>query len=157
MMYYGLSRKSQIREICEDVCEVLGHGSTRQAVNMLVRTCAAETGMGTIKDPNFRKCGVGVMQIDEIPFYDAINRSRDVDLFNFQREFGINLREVTHEESAFSPLISIGVARLFYKLITPPFPVEIEAQAEYWKLRYNTVAGKGTVAHFLKSCAAHGV
>ena len=156
-MYYGLSRKSQIREIAEDVCEVLGHGSTRQAVNMLVRTCAAETGMGTIKDPNFRKHGVGVMQIDEIPFYDAINRSRDVDLFNFQSAFGINLREVTHEESAFSPLISIGVARLFYKLITAPFPVEIEEQAKYYKLRYNTAAGKGSVEHFLKMCAFHKV
>jgi hypothetical protein len=156
-MYYGITRKSQVKEFAQDVCDVLGHGSTSQAVNMLVRTCAQETGLGTVKDRHWRVAGVGLMQIDQIPFYDVINRSKHVDIHNIQAAFGIDLLQVTHEESAFSPLISMIVARLFYKLVPDVFPDSLEGQALYYKKHYNTAAGKGTADEFIKHAKFYGV
>jgi hypothetical protein len=156
-MYYGITRKSQVKEFAQDVCDVLGHGSTSQAVNILVRTCAQETGLGTVKDRHWRVAGVGLMQIDEIPFYDAINRSKHVDIHNIQAAFGIDLLQVTHEESAFSPLISMIVARLFYKLVPDVFPDSLEGQALYWKRVYNSFSGKGTADEFIKHAKFYGV
>ncbi len=52
MKYYGALTALQIRTFAQAACDVLGHGYTNQSVNMLLRTCAAETGMGTIRDSN---------------------------------------------------------------------------------------------------------
>lgn len=156
-MFYGIVHRDQPRQYAQAVCDVLGHGSTDQAVNMLLRTCAQETGLGTVKDRHWRTAGVGLMQIDEIPFYDAINRSKDIDLFKIKTAFGIDLRQVTHGESAFSPLISMLVARLFYKLIDDPFPIDLEGQANYYKHHYNTKSGKATPQDFIRNAKFYSV
>ena len=57
------------------------------------------------------------------------------------------------------PLYSGLAARLFLARISAPIPTDLNAQAQYWKTHYNTVAGSGTVQKFIddvkhaKGCA----
>ena len=45
--------------------------------------------------------------------------------------------------------VQIAMCRLHYRRIPKPLPSSAEAQAEYWKKYYNSMAGRGTVEDFL--------
>lgn len=49
--------------------------------------------------------------------------------------------------------LAVLIARLIYWRKTQPLPAvnDVKGLAEYWKIHYNTVKGKGTIEHFIKS------
>jgi|SRR5688572_17619067 len=155
-MFYGIVHRDQPQQYAQAVCDVLGHGENRLAVRMLLETCAQETHMGRFRDTDFLRHGIGLMQLDRIGFDDVKTRARDEDLQKLEERFGVVIRSdkptqkaVEHEDLAFSPLLSMIFARLFYKLRPDPIPDSIEGRARYWKKYYNTPAGKGTEAEYL--------
>lgn len=149
--YYGLANPLQLREFVLVVCDALGHGSNNTAVQMMMETAAQETHGGRYRDPTPNGAGRGAFQIDKIPFYDVRARTREADIQRIHEEFGIDLRSVEHEQLDHSPMLAAIFCRLFYKLIPDPFPKTVEARSEYWKARYNTRLGKGTVEEYLEN------
>ena len=66
--HYGLTSKIKAITLARQVCEVLGHGSTGCATNLLLETAAAETCLGLYEDPTPGGAGMGLCQHDLIAF-----------------------------------------------------------------------------------------
>ena len=74
--FYGLARRSHLREIIVAVCDVLGHGAGGHAVDLLLETAAQETHCGQLRDSTPNGAGRGIFQIDPIAFNDICQRAR---------------------------------------------------------------------------------
>lgn len=46
-------------------------------------------------------------------------------------------------------IYSIDMARIHYLRRPNPIPLDLEGQAGYWKLNYNTLMGKGTIFEYM--------
>ena len=149
-MNYGLIEENHLKDFSRSVCDCLGYGENGMASMLLVETARAETGAGKVKDTTVG-AGMGITQIDKIPFYDILERVRDRDkekVFNF---FGIDLDLIEWEHLRYNPLLCLIFTRLKYKLIPEIIPTLRTKRADYWKKYYNTKAGKGTVAHYISA------
>lgn len=148
MTGYGLVSTSHIKPICIAVCDVLGGGE--EAVLLLCETAAAETKYGTMPDPTPDGAGRGLFQCDKISFEDIQQRAKPADIEAVKRAFDIDIRRVRWEQLNFSPVLAAIFARWHYKLRPGAIPKTRQERAEYWKLHYNTVAGKGTAAGYVE-------
>lgn len=154
-MNYGYIDKKHILEKAEKICDCIGHGLYGTAVEMIVETAVAETGLGQITDRTVG-AGMGLTQFDELPFKDIKNRNmklRDKIL----KELGVDLQLIQWDDLRYNDFLSLLFTRLFYRLKGDPIPKTIEDRAKYWKLHYNTSAGKGTVEHYLEMNRKFGV
>lgn len=142
-MYYGLTSKYQALEIAKQVCNVLGHGSNKNAVSLLIETSQQETKLGSYRDSNPTGAGIGLTQFDWIAVKDIKQRTPKRIADKLYDAFGVRLMKVRHEDLAYSPLLALIFCRLFYRLIPEPIPKTIKQRAAYWKKYYNTVKGKG--------------
>lgn len=151
MIGYGLVSKAQVKHFAQAVCDVLGRGEQNSAVYLLCETAAVETQYGSYADPTPNGAGRGLMQCDEIAFRDVINRASAKDITSIKAAFDIDLKIVEWNDLNYSPLLAMIIARLHYKLRPGAIPQTVKGRAAYWKQYYNTVLGKGTVEHYLKS------
>lgn len=156
-MYYGLTQVSQLVEMTQRVCDVLGHGKNNAAVDLLLETACAETLMGTMRDRTNYRAGGGVTQIDLIGLVDVQRRTPERVKRVLEREFDISLSAVEHRELEHSPLLSLVVCRLHYRLKKDDIPSGRSERAEYWKAHYNTAAGKGTPGEYMERWEEVGV
>ena len=147
-MAYGLTHKSDLRIMCMQVCECLGNGANSAAVDLLLETAGAETGRGTTKDLTIG-AGMGITQIDQAPFEDIKTRCRKEDRVRIYDFFNIDIDMVEWEHLRYNPLLCFIFTRLKYKKIPALIPKKFDDRADYWKVHYNTVAGKGTVSHYI--------
>lgn len=146
---YGLTNgKAEIIRLSRLVCEVLGNGKNGTAHLLLIETCGAETNFGTFEDKTIN-AGMGLTQIDKLPFYDIKDRTKKHNKEKLKRAFGINIDLVEWEHLRYNPLLSLIFTRLKYKLIPDEIPENLEGRAKYWKVFYNTILGKGTEEHYL--------
>ncbi len=146
--YYGLTDLKQLETIAIQVCECLGGGTNNTAINMLLETAGAETGKGTVIDGT-KFAGMGITQFDGMPFQDVIDRTRQKHKDMIIEYFNINIEWVQWEHLRYNPLLAMIFTRLKYKLVPELIPNSLEARARYWKVYYNTEAGKGDVEHYL--------
>jgi len=144
---YGLV--CDLKHIAVEVCHCLGNGSNNTAVKLLIETAGAETGKGTINDRT-KLAGMGITQFDWIGFTDVLDRTRKKDREKILEYFDINIDWVRWEDLRYNPLLAMIFTRLKYKLIPEAIPSDIKARAYYWKVYYNTEAGKGTISHYLE-------
>ena len=108
------------------------------------------------EDPNTYREGYfgGIWQVDPPAFADTLATASHPALVNkyaqIEQSFGIEWRQVARED-LLKPFFSGLAARLFLSNINPPIPLagNIEDQAAYWKLHYNTPLGNGTVEKFI--------
>lgn len=157
-MFYGVTRRSQPIGMCEDVCHFFaksnrGTDQVRHEINLCIETLCAETLLGRLRDPHFKKHGVGISQIDLVGFTDTVNRMSPRLKEMVIEKWGIDIDCAKHKHLAFNPLLSIIIMRNFYLLrpgLIPPTRLE---RARYWKKHYNTHQGDGSVGHYLKLCA----
>lgn len=156
-MYYGLTNKTQIIEMATAVCNVLGNGSGGFAVDLLLETCAAETLLGTARDNTLYGAGAGVAQVDEGTYMwlqDKFAREDRKELELLKKHFNIDLSKVSYCELDLSPLLSLIFCRLRYRVVAEPIPHTLEERAKYWKIEYNSTAGKGTPEEYVSRCRA---
>ncbi len=146
---YGLIKKEHLENIAKEVCDCLGYGSNGAADKLLLETAGAETGRGTIKDTS-KGAGMGISQIDGIPFMDIKDRVRQEDKDSIKEYFDINIEWIEWEHLRYNPLLCMIFTRLKYKKIPEPIPNDLGGRARYWKEHYNTRLGKGTVSHYLE-------
>lgn len=147
-MGYGLTHKSDLQVIAMQVCECLGNGANGKAVDLLLETAGAETGRGQTVDLSIG-AGMGITQIDQGTFIDIKERCRKEDRVRVYQFFDIDLDLVEWQHLRYNPLLCMIFSRLKYKKIPNIIPKTLEERAEYWKIFYNTDAGKGTVAHYI--------
>ena len=133
-MFYGLTRRNQLIEMMVDVCQSL-KGTNEDLKNttiLMLATCYQETNFGAFKDPTPYKYGTGLMQFDKMPFEDI--RDRGGRFYKVVlRNFGIDVQSLTHRELEFSPLASIVMARIKYKLVPYTIP-SWDNFDEVWRL-----------------------
>lgn len=154
-MFYGVLSIPYLRDMANEICDCIGHGKNRKAVELLVETCAAETHCGQYRDPTPNGAGRGVGQTDEGTFYWLKEKYQDSPIANrIERRFGINLARVTHQELDYNPLLSLIFTRLRYWVVVEPIPFTRAGRAKYWKDHYNTSAGAGDEAHYMKMANA---
>lgn len=158
-MFYGLSSKKEAVVLARAVCSVVGNASTREAaVALLVETAAAETLLGDLRDPTMYGAGTGLTQVDEGTFDWLRMGYADTPIGDAVRDrFNINLRKTRYQELETSPLLAMLFCRLRYMKAQGVIPDSLVGRAEYWKKWYNTSAGKGTVAGYIKKVQDCGV
>ncbi|UTM60422.1 hypothetical protein L4174_023855 (plasmid) [Photobacterium sp. CCB-ST2H9] len=153
---YGITQKHQVLEIAIAVCEVIGT-ATNDTVSMLVETCAAETLLGEYRDPTQYGAGTGLMQVDEGTFIWLQEKYGNHKFAHaVQDRFGVSILKVEYRELEHSPLLSMIWARLRYATRKEPIPSTLQLRAEYWKMFYNTEAGKGSVGEYMKKVQHSG-
>ena len=151
--YYGVTRLEQVFELIEDVVEELkgSNENTEATKQLLIGTIAQETKLGTYRDPSPYKHGAGLCQIDPgIPFEDIRDRGTKY-IKLIKEKFGIDILSATHRELELSPLLSVVMARVKYKLVPKSIPTRFDGQWEYYKRYYNSYAGKATKEEYKKN------
>lgn len=156
-MFYGVTRKNQLLEIVHDVCHVfrLPHHNEKDIQNAIaqcVETLCVETRLGTARDVTLKNVGVGVCQFDQIGFTDTVARMKPAHKQKAFDVFGVDFNGFTLNDLAYAPAASIILMRNFYLLLPDKLSPNRLARAKLWKQRYNTVAGAGTIEHYLAAC-----
>lgn len=149
-MNYGLTNKLYLKECIEKVCDCLGYGANNNADELILETAGVETRFGKATDGTIG-AGMGITQIDKMPFGDIQNRVKNSDREKIKKEMGIDLDLIGWEHLRYNPLLCVLFTRLKYKKIPEEIPTNLEGRAFYWKDHYNTKAGKGTVEHYIKA------
>jgi len=147
---YGLINQQHLEDMAKEVCECLGGGTN--AINLLLETAGAETNRGQTKDKTLH-AGMGVTQIDRLPFLDIKDRLRQKDKEAVYNHFNIDTDLVEWEHIRYNPLLCLIFTRLKYKKIPEAIPDTVEGRAIYWKKYYNSYApnAKGSIAHYMQS------
>ncbi len=155
MSNYGYINLKQIQEKAQKICDCIGHGSNNTAVEMIIETAVAETGLGQIEDKT-TGTGMGITQFDKFPFDDIKKRNMRLRP-KILKELGVDIALVEWDDLRYNDFLALLFTRLHYWLKGDPIPKTIEERARYWKLHYNTSAGKGTVEHYLEMNRKFGV
>ncbi len=150
MPNYGLTHFAHLQDCINLTCEILGNGKNDVANALLLETIATETNLGTLEDKTIG-AGMGLAQFDKIPFYDIRDRTSPKLILQIKEKIGVDIRVVEWQDLRYNPLLSVLFCRLFYKLVKEEIPSNLQLRAMYWKKYYNTVHGKGTVEHYVKS------
>lgn len=147
---YGLDNKAPVKMLATMVCNVLGNGVNSTAVALMVETSCAETLMGKFEDQTPNGAGRGLCQVDPIGFIDVVQRTRDHHKVKTLLNLGYDLDKCSHTDLDNDPVLALIFCRLHYKLKPEVIPASLVGRAQYWKKHYNTVAGKGTIEHYIK-------
>ena len=153
-MNYGFVELKHIKEKAQKICDCIGHGLHGVAVEMIIETAIAETGLGQIEDKT-AGAGMGITQFDKLPFDDIRNRSKRLQP-KILKELKIDISLVEWDDLRYNQFLALLFTRLHYWLKGDPIPATIEERAKYWKQHYNTVQGKGTVEHYLEMNRKYG-
>lgn len=148
MSNYGYINEETIKNQIQLICNCLGNGKNDVAHLLLFETAKAETGLGSIEDKTIG-AGIGICQFDKFPFNDLKKRSltfKDKIL----KDLGVDISLVEWEHLRYNSFLSLLFCRLLYKPFSEEIPKDKTSRAGYWKRYYNTVAGKGTIEHYLK-------
>lgn len=158
-MFYGLMLKEDAVVAARAVCEIIGSAPTREnAVALLVETAAAETLLGDLRDPTMYAAGTGLTQVDKGTFdwlkglYANTPTAEAI-----KKRFNIDISRTQYQELETSPVLAMIFCRLRYLRAQGAIPDTLAGRAEYWKKWYNTSAGKGTVADYIKKAQDCGV
>ena len=148
MSNYGYINLKDIQEKAEKICDCIGNGKYGTAKELIIETAIAETGLGQIEDKT-DGAGMGLTQFDKFPFDDIKKRNMRLRP-KILKELGVDIALAEWDDLRYNDFLALLFTRLHYWLKGDPIPKTIEERARYWKLHYNTSAGKGTVEHYLE-------
>ena len=123
------------------------------AVNLLLGTCAQESGFGTYIT-QLGGPALGVYQMEPDTYYDIVNN-----YLGYRPILGNRLLYACDYVSAphataliYNLRLSTLLARVHFLRVQEPLPEakDIEGLAKYWKRYYNTMDGRGTIGEFIK-------
>lgn len=157
VMNYGVINLKRIVEDAQLICDCIGHGKYNTAIEMIIETAVAETGLGAIEDKTVG-AGMGLTQFDDKPFQDIRNRNQKLQP-KILKELGIDINLVEWDDLRYNQFLALLFTRLLYWLKGEPIPKTIEERALYWKRHYNTYApnAKGTPEHYLEMNKNFGI
>lgn len=134
---------AQFEELIDEVTNELGLQSPA-ATELLLGTCAQESGFGTYLRQLGRGPARSVFMVEEPTFNDIKAR--------FMHRFPA-IAPIVFPQLRYDLRAAILFARIKYFSIPRPLPTlgDLPAQAAYWKQWYNTPAGKGTIEEYIKN------
>ncbi|MFP8968584.1 hypothetical protein ACKC9G_18525 [Pokkaliibacter sp. CJK22405] len=151
---YGLINQQHALDTAVAVCDVIGHGSNRKAVHLVLETCAQETHLGQYPDPTVNYAGAGLAQCDRGTFdWLQAQYSSHPLATKLRQRFDVHLEKVQYAELYHSPLIAMIFCRLRFFIVPSLIPDDLEGRAAYWKKWYNSTAGKGQPEEYIKNAA----
>lgn len=156
-VYYGLISQSHLVDVCCFVANLIPGANAMATFHLLLETAAAETQLGTFKDPTPEGAGAGAFQIDADTFDWIQAKNLNSRLSQaIEAATGIVIAKVQYIELRNNPLLCALFCRLRYAVITEAIPTTLEGRAAYWKKFYNTYdkSAKGTVEGYIKKAAA---
>ncbi len=127
---------------------------SRDAVTLLLGTCAAESRLGTyLKQIEGPALGIYMMEPDT--YYDIwynFLKYRVQYIENYNLELlQDDIIVPPHEDLMCDLRLATFMARIHYLRVKQPIPSRLEEQAQYWKKYYNTYKGKGTVNGYISN------
>ena len=144
----------EIKEIVEYALYKIDSYSD-DALALVVRTGMAESGYRALKGYGEGNPAIGFWQIEPATLNDMITN-----YIHYRSHYkknlislGMNFEKDTIMSVMSNMAIQAALCRLHYRRDKDPLPSwdDLEGQASYWKRVYNTVEGRGTVEHFIKS------
>jgi hypothetical protein len=150
-IFYGLASRDEIKKIAVRVCELLNPTNVPESVEFILEICAAETGLGTVRD-TFEREGRGLTQFDKIRFDEVKARliSNKKLCAEIDQELGIDATRVAFEHLDYSPMLSILFTRAALLQLPESIPKTRQPRAELWKKRWNSAAGDGTAEGYIE-------
>lgn len=148
IIMYGLVNKEQLDRIILDVTDKLGNGKNNTAHLLLSETAQQETHYGDFPDTT-KNSGFGVMQFDQIGILDVQQRTPRSIKDQVMEYWGVDIDRVTGMSMQWSPLVSVIMARLKYRLIPYEIPTDRYGRANYWKKWYNSELGAGSPEEYM--------
>lgn len=157
-MFYGAINETQLLACAIEVVRCVDAIEERvfnavlvrcPAVRLILETAAQETHLGHFRDPTPHSAGAGICQIDPIGLEDIRLRTNGTLKMQIRDRFGIDINTLTVSHLEYSPLASMLAARLHYRLRPGTIPVGLDGRAQYWKIFYNTRAGKGRADDYI--------
>ena len=146
---YGVINKEHLDHVILEVTQELGNGANNTAHLLLSETAQSETNYGDFKDTNLFS-GYGVMQFDKIAIDDTIARTPQKIKDKVLQKWGVNLDFVDGFTMQWSPLVSVIMARLKYRLVPQEIPKTRAERANYWKKYYNSALGAGSPQEYME-------
>ena len=145
----------QIKEIVEFSLYKLNLYSD-DALALVVRTGMAESGYRALEGYGEGNPAIGFWQIEPITMHDMIiNYLRYRNKYtNVLKDLGMKFKGDDIEMSVMANLaVQAALCRLHYRRDSKPIPSwdSLESQGKYWKRVYNTIEGKGTINHFIRT------
>lgn len=123
------------------------------AENLLMGTCATESGMGRylMQLSDGPACGIYQMEgKTEIDVIENFIRFR-ADLAKRVGDLTIRVRGILLNDLIGNLFYATAMARVHYWRVAEPLPAhdDVIEMAHYWKAYFNTMKGKGTVEQFI--------
>lgn len=156
-LFYGVGSQLELVKHIMRACEIISPRTTVVSKNLLIETCAVETGIGTIRD-EYEAQGRGILQFDIVGFDDTQKRfggKYPEIVAELAEHLGIHWHCVTFEMLEYAPLLSAVFCRAKYYLVPHAIPNTRAERAQYWKTWYNSELGAGTVEHYLEMADRH--
>jgi len=145
--------KDHLRELIARVLEELNLYS-RDAVELLMLTAAAESNLGEYLKQIGRGPALGIFQMEPSTEKDIwYNYLRHRPALLLSVELLVGNSNVINLHLFGNLLYQIALARIHYLRVPAPLPsrLDAEAMAAYWKDYFNSRLGKGTVAKAVES------
>ncbi len=139
-----------ISSLISYVCMFLGNGSNDNANLLLSETIKSETQNASAIDHS-TAYGEGLGQFDYSTFVDVVNRVSSSKKELIKKYTLIDLDKAQYEDLRHNPLLSVIMIRLKYLLIPKAIPTNLEERYNYYKVYYNSIQGKATLAHYYHS------
>ena len=120
------------------------------AENLLMGTCAQESRMGQFLVQLDNGPAKGIFQMEPATHTDIWRNYLD-----FRDDMADAIVSLAGEGMTDDMLLTgniyyaTAMARVHYYRVPMTLPHEVEQQAHYWKLYFNTPEGKGTIAEFI--------
>jgi hypothetical protein len=145
--------KKQLKELIEKTLTAIGLHSD-SAVNLLLGTCAQESGFGKYLRQLKGGPALGIFQMEPNTFNDHVEN-----YLKYKPELENKIKKfcgITHMKPMYlewNIAFAICMSRIHYLRVRKglPEPNDIEELAGYWKKYYNTYLGAGTVEEFIKN------
>lgn len=148
MNYYGHGNPAEVAKMVHQICYRFHTPDLRYL--MVCGIIAAETQFGTYPDTTDHS-GFGIMQLDPIAFEDVQKNTRDKYRELAWNKFGIKMELINLCCIRYDVPLNIIYGILKLLRIRDPLPSTLDWQAHYWKIHWNTSAGKGSIQHYIDS------
>ena len=136
-----------LRKQCVLICKCINPKNTKEAVELLLETTAAESALGKAYDRTIF-AGMGVCQFDKDPFEYTKHRSMK-HRSKIKKYLNVDIKLIEWEHLRYNPFLSLLMCRLKYLHVPYQIPTNKKGRARYWKVWYNSILGAGTIKHYM--------
>lgn len=147
--------KTQLKELIDETLKDINLHS-EDATNLLLGTCAHESGLGKYIKQLGSGPALGIFQMEPNTFKDHISNylKYKPGLVSSIKK-ACNIDYLTPDLLRYNLKFAICMSRIHYLRVKHPLPTELTGYAEYWKKYYNSVLGAGTEEEFIRNYKRH--